>query len=395
MKITYLPCLLSFPSLLSLSIPALQLTGVLKITHARVARLGTTPRGYKPNFEFGFGAMMATSTAVMPSHAAAMSKQKPLEPSEACFDVLTTTVIDLLALLDKGELSSEEVVSSYLDQIERHNIEGMGIRALISVAPRSSVIAQARELDKERAKGQLRGGLHGVPLIIKDVFWTHQSLGMDTTCGTVALRGAKPPRNAAIVDLLVKEGAIILGKANLSELGLMKSQPPNTGGWSSAGGQTQSPYVRGGVVPGAKFLGQSTPCGSSSGSAAGVAAGFSPVGIGSETDGSIVQAATRAGLYALKPPVGTVPGDGAMPVCSAFDSHGALARTPADLSLLTRILMGKNSNIVSSKLPTRWDEEGLASFKIGFVDFDKWQPAPFVVEPVSSFTDQTVSYLLF
>ena len=271
----------------------------------------------------------------------------------------------------------------------------MGIRVLILVAPRSYAIAQARELDKERATGQLRGGLHGVPLIIKDVFWTHPSLGMDTTCGTVALRGAKPPRNAAIVDLLVKEGAIILGKANLSELGLMKSQPPNTGGWSSAGGQTQSPYVRGGVVPGAKFLGQSTPGGSSSGSAAGVAAGFSPVGIGSETDGSIFQPATRAGLYALKPHVGAVPGDGAMPICSAFDSHGAMARTPGDLALLTRILMGKSSSMVSLKLPTRWNDERLASYKIGFVNFDTWQPAPFVVEPVPSFTDQTVSCSLF
>ena len=125
----------------------------------------------------------------------------------------------------------------------------------------------------------------------------------------------------------------------------------------------------------------------SSGSAAGAAAGFSPVGIGSETDVSIVQAATRAGLYALKPTVGAVPGDGAMPVCSAFDNHGALAQTPADLSLLTRILTGKNSNMVSSKLPTRWDEEGLALFKIGFVEFDKWHSAPLAVEPVSSFTD--------
>ena len=89
----------------------------------------------------------------------------------------------------------------------------------------------------------------------------------------------------------------------------------------------------------------------------------------------------------MKAPIGAVPGDIAIPVCSAFDRHGALARTAADLSLFTKILKGENSNMVSSKLPTRWDEEGLALFKIGFVEFDKWHSAPLAVEPVSSFTD--------
>jgi hypothetical protein len=148
MRITYLPYLLSFHSLLSLSIPALQLTGILKTAHARVARLGITPGCYKPSFEF---TMMATSTVAMPSYATAMSKPKRLEPSEACFAVLTTTLIGLLVLLDNGELSSGEVVSSYLDQIERHNIEEMGSKALKSVAPQPSPIAQVRELDKEHA----------------------------------------------------------------------------------------------------------------------------------------------------------------------------------------------------------------------------------------------------
>ena len=97
----------------------------------------------------------------------------------------------------------------------------------------------------------------------------------------------------------------------------------------------------------------------------------------------------------MKAPIGAVPGDIAIPVCSAFDRHGALARTPADLSLFTKILKGKNSNMVSSKLPTGWDEERLVSFKIGIVDFEKWQPVPFVVESVSSFTNQTISHMLF
>lgn len=128
-----------------------------------------------------------------------------------------------------------------------------------------------------------------------------------------------------------------------------------------------------------------TPCGSSSGSAAGVAAGFAPISIGHETDGSIVQAATRAALYALKPSVGTVPLDGTMPVSTYFDILGGMARTPQDLADITGIVMGGKG--FSKSLKGSW--KGLS---IGFVDPDLWQPAPFVVETQEDFRLQTVSF---
>jgi amidase len=130
-----------------------------------------------------------------------------------------------------------------------------------------------------------------------------------------------------------------------------------------------------------------TPGGSSSGSGAGVAAGFAPISVGSETDGSIIQPATRASLYGMKCSVGAVPGSGAMPVCAAFDSHGAMARTPRDLSDITGILMGGMN--FSSSLRGSWNR-----LRIGFVDPNIWQPTSFV-DPHEGFKNQTVSRVPF
>jgi hypothetical protein len=166
--------------------------------------------------------------------------------------------------------------------------------------------------------------------------------------------------------------------------------------------QSQSPYVRGGVLPNATFLGHSvraylstcgkrlisqTPCGSSSGSAIGVAAGFSPISIGSETDGSLTQPACRAGLYALKPTVASVPNTGAMGLSPFFDSHGGMAKTVNDLAHMTGILMGGKD--FQPFLKGSW-----TGFSAGMVDPAAWEPAAFVVEPVEEFRQQTVSLSL-
>lgn len=128
-----------------------------------------------------------------------------------------------------------------------------------------------------------------------------------------------------------------------------------------------------------------TPCGSSSGSAIGVAAGFAPISVGSECDGSIVQPACRAALYGMKATPGTIPGDGAFPTSRAFDSHGGMAKTPDDLADIMGVLMkGKD---FKSSLKSSWDGIG-----IGFVDPTLWQPASFVVEDNEEFRVQTVRY---
>lgn len=131
-------------------------------------------------------------------------------------DVLTTTAVDLQEKLTKGVFTSEQLVTVYLDQIEKHNHNGLHLNAVIALAPAGQLQARAKEMDEERAAGKVRGLLHGIPLLVKDNIMTDASLGMDTTCGSFALKGIKVKKNAAVVDLCLKAGMIILGKANLS-----------------------------------------------------------------------------------------------------------------------------------------------------------------------------------
>ncbi|KAK0123881.1 hypothetical protein ONS95_008873 [Cadophora gregata] len=169
---------------------------------------------------------------------------------------LTVTCVDLQRLLNTGEVTSKDLVHLYLDQIEKLNHQGLYLNAMISTIPRNIATAIAEDLDRERAAGKTRGPLHGIPVSVKDNICTDPALGMNTTCGTFALKDAKTKGNAPIVDRLIKAGMIIIGKANLSEMTGWKGFGITTG-WSALGGQTQSPYVVGGVVKGEKLLGQS------------------------------------------------------------------------------------------------------------------------------------------
>ncbi|KAI0206452.1 putative amidase [Astrocystis sublimbata] len=292
-------------------------------------------------------------------------------------DVLNATVAGLRTQLESGNLTSVQIVSDYLAQIEKHNTNGLGVRGIISVAPRKSVISQAESLDAERRSKGPRGPFHGIPIV--DNLMTKSSLGMPTTFGTAALSNAMAAENAAPVDLLLNAGMIILGKASLSEMNLAKAILPNTGGWSSAGGQGLSPYVRGGVQEDATFLGHSTPCGSSSGSGISVASGFSPIALDTELDGSLVQPASRAGLYALKPTPGTVDGTNSL-TALPYSVVGAMGRTACDVADMTSILTGKDFSHTSA---SSWE-----SIRVGIVEFDPWAAAPFVVEPVEAYTIQ-------
>ncbi|KAG8160830.1 hypothetical protein KVR01_009094 [Diaporthe batatas] len=197
-------------------------------------------------------------------------------------DILSANASDLRDLLQTRQASSVQLVKAYQSQIARHDAT---IKAFICLAPEQDVIAAAASLDKERSEGRLRSQLHGIPVVVKDCFITAAHLGMSTTAGSWALVGAKSSKNSAVEFAGMK----------------MTMMMP---GWSAYGGQTISPYV-GPVENGDTILGHSAPGGSSTGSAVAVAAGFSPLGIGAETIGSIITPASRAGLYALKPTAGS------------------------------------------------------------------------------------------
>ncbi|KAI1119751.1 amidase signature domain-containing protein [Nemania abortiva] len=300
-------------------------------------------------------------------------------------DVLTTTAQELQSFLEDGSLTSVEIVKIYLDQIDRHNRRGAKLNAMISIAPYEKLMARATKLDKERSDGCLRGPLHGIPLLVKDNIMTNSSLGMDTTCGSFALKDVKVTSNADVVNYVIEAGMIILGKSNLSGWAGKKGYPI-PGGWSAVGGQTQSPYIRGGFVKSDTFLGHTNPCSSSSGSAAGVAAGFAPLSLGTETDGSIIQPAGRNSVYGLKVTVGAVSTSGTSPYSPFTDSLGPIARSVPDLASLLGILMKKD---FSTSLTGTWKGQTVA-----FVDPYLWEAPKAAVKPDHDLIDyQRLKYL--
>ncbi|CAN8098535.1 unnamed protein product [Discula destructiva] len=240
-------------------------------------------------------------------------------------------------LMQSGQLTSELLVTAFLDQTDRHNTNGLKLKAIISACPRDIALAQATTLDQERKAGKIRSKLHGVPIVLKDAIVTHPSLGMGSSAGSSAIASLTATRNATVVDRLLDAGVIILGKANLTEFCGMKSD--NTPmGWSAHGGQTLSAYRR----PDLKEEDQPISAGSSSGSAVSISAGFAPLAIGTETGGSNVFPASASGLYALTLPHGSVPVDGVCRISESYDRMGLMARDPEDIAALAHVLLGQD-----------------------------------------------------
>jgi len=194
---------------------------------------------------------------------------------------------------------------------------------------------------------------------------TPSFFGLETTSGSFALKGLKASKDATIATLLRKAGMLVIGKSNLSEWANSKGVAI-TSGWSAVGGQTQSPYVKGGVDPKDQWMGHTTPAGSSSGSASGTAAGFAPLAIGTEADGSIVQPAIRAALYSMKGTVGDVNMVGTQSGGAAFDSAGPMAKSVEDCADIMDILLpGRDFR---THLKKSWTGLGIA-----YLNYKAWQ----------------------
>ena len=290
-------------------------------------------------------------------------------------DLVTLTATQIRGLLEQGSVTSVELIEAYLEHIDKHNRKGLHLNALISVAPRVLVLQAARKLDYERREGTLRGPLHGIPIVVKDNFLTATTtLGLPTTLGSPCFASATCTHNSPLIQHLIDSGLIILGKANMTEFCGLKMRP-NTPGWSPQGGQTQNPYVFGGLEKDEKFIGNSSPGGSSSGSGAAVAAGFAPLALGSETGGSVILPSNRSALYALKCGHGTVNIDGNYQLSRDIDGVGAMAKTAADANILASLIME-----YSEAFDVR-EDIGFRGMKIGFLDPEVWH-----------ITDETVSY---
>jgi amidase len=242
----------------------------------------------------------------------------------AGFDVVGRNIAQLTEAQSQGRVSSLQLVDTYLARIARLDRAGPALHSVLAINPQAR--AQARALDSERAAGKLRGPLHGIPLLIKDNIETADP--MPTTAGSLALAGNLGGRDAPLIARLRAAGAVILGKTNLSEWANIRSSA-SVSGWSAVGGQTRNPYA----------LDRNT-CGSSSGSAAAVAASLAAAAVGTETDGSITCPASMNGLVGIKPTVGLVSRSYVVPISHSQDTPGPIAHTVTDAALLLGVMAG-------------------------------------------------------
>ncbi len=226
-------------------------------------------------------------------------------------------IAELQARMQHGELDSVRLTQAYLDRIEAIDRSGPALHAIIRTNPEA--LTEAAALDAERRNGRVRGALHGIPVLLKDNI---DARPLPTTAGSLALADNFPQRDAFVVARLRAAGAVILGKTNLSEWANFRSTR-SISGWSGVGGQTRNPYVL-----------DRNPCGSSSGTGSAIAASLATVGVGTETDGSIICPAAVAGLVGIKPTVGLVSRDGIVPIAASQDTAGPMARSVADAAIL-------------------------------------------------------------
>ena len=239
----------------------------------------------------------------------------------AMFDLDTADIPALQARMASGRLTAVGLTSTYLDRIRK--VDGK-VNAVLALNPRA--LGQAAESDARRRAGHLRGPLDGIPVLVKDNVDTRDQ---QTTAGSRALR-SRPAKDATLITRLRDAGAVILGKANLSEWANFRAAKP-TSGWSGVGGQTNNPYML-----------DHNPCGSSAGSAAGVAASLAQVAIGSETDGSIVCPAGMTATVGHKPSLGLVSRTGVVPISAEQDTAGPIARNVVDVALTLSALQARD-----------------------------------------------------
>jgi amidase len=240
------------------------------------------------------------------------------------FELDEVTITQLQDGMKSGKYTAQSLVEKYLARIDEIDKRGPAVNAIIELNPDALSIAQA--LDQERNAKGARGPLHGIPVLIKDNIDTADR--MMTTAGSLALVGSKPRKDSFVAQRLRAAGAVILGKTNLSEWANIRSSH-SVSGWSGRGGLTKNPYAL-----------DRNACGSSSGTGAGISANLAVVGIGTETDGSIVCPSSSNGLAGIKPTVGLVSRGGIIPISHSQDGAGPMCRTVRDAAILLGALTG-------------------------------------------------------
>src|SRR6202790_297511 len=272
--------------------------------------------------------LTATAASVLyPALSAAReigSSPAPSSTDVKPFELDEITIAELQDGMKSAKFTARSLVQKYTARIDEIDKRGPAVNAIIELNPDAIAIADA--LDQERKAKGPRGPLHGVPVLIKDNIDTADR--MMTTAGSLALVGSKPLQDSYVAEKLRSAGAVILGKTNLSEWANIRSSH-STSGWSGRGGLTKNPYAL-----------DRNPCGSSSGTGAGISANLCAVGIGTETDGSIACASSSSVLAGIKPTVGLISRSGIIPISHAQDGAGPMCRTVRDAATLLGALTG-------------------------------------------------------
>lgn len=288
----------------------------------------------------------------------AKEEKKQAETGGDNFALNEITIAELQDKVQKGEYSYEQITDMYLQRIDELDKKGPAINAIIELNPDAKRFAS--EMDIERKNGKVRSPLQGIPVLIKDNIDTADK--MKTSAGSLALANSIALKDSFVAQRLREAGAVILGKTNLSEWANIRSNH-STSGWSGRGGLTKNPYAL-----------DRNACGSSSGTGAAVSANFSVVGIGTETDGSIVCPSSHNGLVGIKPTVGLVSRSGIIPISHSQDTAGPMCRCVADAAALLGVLTGtdtrdpattKSAGKALTDYTKFLDKDGLKGSRIG------------------------------
>lgn len=301
----------------------------------------------------GTGLAMASLSGCTNPDAQKTPSEVAINPAD--FELNEMTIADLRAKMESGELTSEAICKKYLDRIAM--VDPL-LKSVIELNPDALDIA--RKLDEERESGKVRGPLHGIPVMIKDNIDSGDR--MQTTAGSLALSGHIAQSDAAIVARLREAGAVLLGKTNLSEWANFRSDRSSSG-WSGRGGQVRNPYLL-----------DRSPCGSSSGTGAAIAANLCTIGIGTETNGSIVCPSGVNGVVGVKPTLGLWSRRGIIPIAHSQDTAGPMCRTVTDAAILLGALAGFDDQDAETHVPrgeiftdytSFLDVNGLSGARIG------------------------------
>jgi amidase len=265
------------------------------------------------------------TTAAFSVTAIASPKNSRNVKASALFEA---TIDELQSAMSHGSEPTVALAKAYLRRIREIDQTGPSLKSVIEINP--DALAIARDLDRERKAKGPRGPMHGIPVLIKDNIDTHDR--MMTTAGSLALLGSIAPRDSFVAKKLRDAGAVIIGKTNLSEWANFRGNRSSSG-WSGRGGQTKNPYAL-----------DRQPSGSSSGSAAAVAAGLCSVAVGTETDGSIISPSSFCGIVGIKPTIGLISRSGIIPISHTQDTAGPMARTVRDAAILLGALAGEDPN---------------------------------------------------